>query len=628
MGWAVASMVCAHVSAQTAPAYPDALALREKFPKDEIAALRSVTTYEFVVDPSDGLIIHEKEFATYIALQTNARLTQSNYTNSYLQLDRYSLKDPSGKKVPHSTYCGQEIDESIFYTDGSRCLYAATIRHTGETVNYEIENTYSDAKYLANAILYDRYPCRERVVRFIVPEGVDIELIEYNFAGYNVRRKQERVEGKMIYTFELSLTSAYHGEDHLPAPLQYLPHLLIISKGYTDKRGAYHPLLARTADLYAWYSSLTGKLVNDYTVLRPFVQGLVKDAKSDYEKMALIYYWVQDNIRYIAFEDGVAAFKPAEAAVVFYNRYGDCKGMANLTKAMMTLAGLDARLSWIGTDRIPYTYATPSIAVDNHMICTVMLDGKPYFLDATEKFNLIGSYAERIQGKETMVEDGKGFIIEKIPVSSQEVPDEQSVVQARMQEHGLEGTGHLSISGDMKRNTLQALRLMKPDHQQLWLKSVALGQVKAETVTLTRKPSLHRDSAAAIGFTFRAANSVFRNNKEVYVNLDLDRVLAKEVIPKDRKAPYQLEDRMFKTSLTTLDLPDGMSVQQLPPPLSVRNENLELDLGYEVKDNVLRYRKSIRVINRKVQVSSFDAWNRAIRQLKDYYEQPVILVGR
>jgi hypothetical protein len=71
---------------------------------------------------------------------------------------------------------------------------------------------------------------------------------------------------------------------------------------------------------------------NDTKSLQTILNQLVAGKSSDEEKVKSIYYWVQDNIRYIAFEEVIAGFKPEAAQTVFSNKYGDCKGMANLTK--------------------------------------------------------------------------------------------------------------------------------------------------------------------------------------------------------------------------------------------------------------------------------------------------------
>jgi len=126
----------------------------------------------------------------------------------------------------------------------------------------------------------------------------------------------------------------------------------------------------------------------------------------------------KDNIKYIAFEDGIAGFKPEDAHTVLYNRYGDCKGMSNLLKEMLEIAGFDARLTWVGTRRIPYDYSIPSLAVDNHMVCSVMLADTSLVLDATEPFQHIDYVGERLQGRQVLIEDGSSYIIKKLAVEN------------------------------------------------------------------------------------------------------------------------------------------------------------------------------------------------------------------
>ena len=85
--------------------------------------------------------------------------------------------------------------------------------------------------------------------------------------------------------------------------------------------------------------------------------------------------------------------------------------MANLLMVMLHSINLDARRCWIGTKHIAYDYSTPSLSVDNHMICAWMRNGKPVYLDATEKYIGFGEIAERLQGKQTLIENGNSYLL-------------------------------------------------------------------------------------------------------------------------------------------------------------------------------------------------------------------------
>ncbi|MEO6489675.1 MAG: hypothetical protein ABIO04_07015 [Ferruginibacter sp.] len=89
--------------------------------------------------------------------------------------------------------------------------------------------------------------------------------------------------------------------------------------------------------------------------------------------------------------------------------------MAHLTKEFLRSIRFDARLCWIGTNHIAFDYSTPSMAVDNHMICALIFQGKTYFLDATENYIGLNEYAERIQGRQVLIVDGDKYIYTKVP---------------------------------------------------------------------------------------------------------------------------------------------------------------------------------------------------------------------
>ena len=77
---------------------------------------------------------------------------------------------------------------------------------------------------------------------------------------------------------------------------------------------------------------------------------IVAGVSAPEQRAALIYRWMQEHVRYIAFEDGMNGFIPAQLAEDVPVRYGDCKGVSGLLRALLQAAGLDAPH---GLDRHP-----------------------------------------------------------------------------------------------------------------------------------------------------------------------------------------------------------------------------------------------------------------------------------
>lgn len=61
-------------------------------------------------------------------------------------------------------------------------------------------------------------------------------------------------------------------------------------------------------DQYSWYKSLVAKIEKNDEGLKPVVDDLLKGKTDDLDKVKTLFYWVQDHIKYIAFERGLAIF--------------------------------------------------------------------------------------------------------------------------------------------------------------------------------------------------------------------------------------------------------------------------------------------------------------------------------
>jgi transglutaminase-like putative cysteine protease len=616
---------CADAQKISEAATAEAAALKKIFDKAELAAVKSVVTYEYFIDSEGALQAREKNKNQYIALKLNASLMLRNFANNRINIESYSLKTEKDRNQIHDKYCGSAVSEDIFYSDGQVCVYRAQLSQLGQVVNYESSILYKDPKYLTQVFFHEDMPSKSREVNFIVPEGVELELIERNFGNYKIdKRITPSAKGKM-YSFTIQNIDALPKEENQPGYLHFIPHVLVLCKSYQSPKGERVPVLSSTKDLYNWYASLTAQLNTNYDAIKPMVAELTKNKKSDEEKIRAIYYWVQDNIKYIAFEDGIAAFKPEDASEVFYKRYGDCKGMANLTKAMLKIAGYDARLTWIGTNKIPYSYDLPTLAVDNHMICTVMLKDKQMILDATEKQNAMGEHAERIQGKEILIENGPNYVLSRVPEESIDLYLEEATWQFSIVDNALKGTGVTALNGETKKNILNYWNTLKTDDRSNFMKRYLSGRANPDEFDKPVVRGLQRDSVLMIRCGTLLKNQLYKNNQELYVDLDFEDDFANAQMKKDRTVPFKFSSRSFKKVKMELTIPAGYELSYLPEPLSIKNLHYEFDMRYQLSGNKIIYTREIKILKNTLPTSEFAKWNSAIQEVKGFYNNQITL---
>ena len=236
----------------------------------------------------------------------------------------------------------------------------------------------------------------------------------------------------------------------MPSIKSVLPHIVPIIKSYTVK-GKEHKVLGSIADLYGWYYSLVENVNKDEpdAELVALVESLIKDKQTDLEKVKAIYYWTQQNIKYIANEYALGGFVPREANDVFGKKYGDCKDNSSVLYKMLEIAGLKGHLTWIGTRKIPYTYKElPTPIVDNHMILSYVDNGKTYFLDATGRYLPLELPSSFIQGKEALISKGNNeFSVEEVPVVDASKNQFQEVSNIKINNNSIIGNSQLTLSG-------------------------------------------------------------------------------------------------------------------------------------------------------------------------------------
>ncbi len=510
--------------------------------------------------------------------------------------------------------------DGIFLDDAYGYYHSYKTENAGQRCRFNYLYQFTDAKYLTRVFFHSGIPAKQKSVSFKIPNWLNLEIAEKNFGDYKIRKEVKKEKDFTIVTYWAdNLIDIKKESSDLSRPY-YLPHLVITVRNYTVGQKEYNGFKT-LGDLYTWYNFLYNKAENNTSDIKPLVTQLINGKTTDEEKIKAIYYWVQDNIRYIAFEEGYAGFVPQTVQEVYKNKYGDCKGMANLVTEMLKIAGFDAHFAWIGTREIPYDHAeVQSMCVDNHAISVLYHKGKTYFIDGTEKYASLGSNAYRIQGKSVLVQNGESYKLEKVPLPKPDENKIKTVAKLKMDGDKIVGRVTLTYTGEGKNffhNVYNNIPSNK--RKELITRLVELNNTNSEASNVKTSDFKNRDIDIVIEGDIEISNQITVVDNNNYTNIDFFPGAIVGFIPgEDRQNPIDIDAVFVIQDDITLELPKNTKIVNLPPQLEANYEQNIIKVAYQQQGNSIVLNKHIQLFSPIIKTKEFEPWKKFINKIKEY----------
>ncbi len=392
-----------------------------------------------------------------------------------------------------------------------------------------------------------------------------------------------------MYTWSAKKTEKFEIESNAPNYKTILPHIIPIITSY-QQDGKTMKLLDGVEGLYSWYYSLVENINKEETdpALTTLVEELTREKESDIEKVKAIYYWTQQNIKYIAFEYALGGFIPREANEVFQKKYGDCKDNSSILFKMLEIAGLQGNLTWIGTRKIPYTYEeVPTPAVDNHMILSYENKNNTYYLDATGRYIQIEYPSSFIQGKEALIANGNNFKVKKIPLVPAHLNKVVDTTYIQISNRDIIGTSNSTFSGYIKNNLFYNLENTRKeaDIKELYNKRFLKGSNKFLIKSYKEENKFSYDKDFSVSYNFSIQDYVQNIGSEIFINPHFNKIVSSVKTKEDRKYDIEFEYKRQFSHTNIIEIPDGYEVSYIPTSVSFTNDLISVNLSYSTDKN-------------------------------------------
>ncbi len=547
-----------------------------------------------------------------------------------IQASSFSFDNGKYKESKVETFKEKDELDQFFYDDTKSINFIYPNLSKGSKSKLTYTEKIKNPRFLNSFYFGDFFPVANNKVTIVVDKDIDLIFKEFNTDDIDIKFSKKEKRKTTVYNWELKNSNEYKYEENVPSYKKVLPHIIPIIKSY-NHNGETINLLNDVSDLYSWYYSLV-KDVNSQESskeLIDFVEKITADKKTDLEKVKAIYYWTQQNIKYVAFEYALGGFIPREANDVFQKKYGDCKDNSSVLNEMLKIAGLKGNLTWIGTRSIPYKYTeVPTPVVDNHMILSYQEADSTYFLDATGRYVPFGFPTSFIQGKEALIEDGNNsFIIKKVPI----IPAEKNGIKdksvIRLEGEKIVGTSKAEVLGYKKINYFIDLEDLKAPSKikEYYNAKFRKGNNKFLIQDLTEINKFNYDKNLIVNYDFSISNYAKSLDDEIYINLNLNRILSHYKTKKNREFEIDYQFKNTYSYRTTLDIPEGYKVEYIPENMSLANNYLSCDISYKLEGSKIVYEHSVKLDFLNLDLSEQKIVNELIKRAEKSYKEIITL---
>jgi hypothetical protein len=260
------------------------------------------------------------------------------------------------------------------------------------------------------------------------------------------------------------------------------------------------------------------------------------------------------------------------------------------------------------------------------MICTVLLKDKKYFLDATEKFVPLNENAERIQGRQVMIEDGTTYMLDRVPVASKERNRITSQYALQIENNSLSGSGTTEYNGEMKTGLLYMLNEATLSDRATLLDKITSQGDKNNIISQLEHSNLQaREKPLILNYKLSLNNHVSSFDNELYIDIDHDHAYSDFIIKPQRVSDMMVNGKILNTTKVTLKIPAGYTVTQLPPSFEKKHEAFSMLIRYTQNNGEISYEKQITIDQGIIRRQDFEAWNEAVKSLKQAYSNKLTL---
>ncbi|WP_108823393.1 DUF3857 domain-containing protein [Dysgonomonas sp. Marseille-P4361] len=554
----------------------------QNYPVSDIPEVLEGDAVAVVRNYSTGISQSDKNNMVYTVNRVVTILNEQGdgYAHFYITTDKFTdltkfsgvIRDASGKEIKKfkkGDLVSSSLDFESFTTGSYNHLYECISRSYPFTVeyNYEVKTKNGVRGYPPYVPIWrSRVAVEKANYKLEVPSDIKVR----HHSNYAANIEESTATGKKIYKITEENIPAIKYEIWEPQDLYPIVNFAPADFCYDSQCG--------NMETWKEYGLWVNKLLEGRDILPAEVvatlQSLVGEAKNEREKVKILYEYLQQHTRYVSIPLGIGGYQPETAANVYKTKFGDCKGLTNLMKAMLKAVDIKSNYCVIsmGDEDKRFFENFPSFRQANHVILLVPIKNDSIWLECTSAMQPFGFVHSEIADHDVLVVSDEGGKLCRTPAYERDAYMSRINLTINVDEEG-NASGNITLEKTMDK-AVEASRVKEQDRetQIKYLRSeLKMPKVQFADIDITYRAS--ELPSGIVKGSFEATNFANKTGNRLFVQgYPLNKGDLKIFASSDRTLDIEIPLQYVLCDTITYILPEGFVAESLPKDLKTETQ--------------------------------------------------------
>jgi transglutaminase-like putative cysteine protease len=491
---------------------------------------------------------------------------------------------------------------------------------TGSIVEYEYEtdtfNPWEKKVFEAGFYFRSDEPVVMSRLRVVLPADKAFNYATRNMPPGGEKPEIKKEKDRIRYLWEVANQDPIIDEPNMPGYSDISPQV----QGCIFKDWSF---------IFDWGKKIARRRMTVTPEIEALAKKLTEGAANVHEKIARIYHFIQEHIRYVSIKGSMSSsWSGHPASHTLKNRYGDCVDKAILFATMLKVIGVEAYPVTVRTNDSGTAIRDIPIFDANHSITEIHLNGKVFYLDSTTS-NYRYPYFWGADQDISVVNELTGKI-GRIPLSPPEHNSNTYRMAVRIQPDGRSAvTVRGRYTGDYEAGIRWYWKHVREEERekefQQHVNSISPGarltSFTLHNLTELAKP-LGQDYSYEIPvWPVFAADLMIFGIPGVEYSFD-------EVALARRRYPIHYETSRRTKHDVEIFPPGGWEIKYLPKQIDLSCPYASYRASYTLKDGVIHFSDDFVRTKRVVPVGDYETYRAFLQKVSTYPRRQIFLVRK